>query len=195
MNNETIALYGLASVGLLLALKYIENVLAYFYCHFVRPGKNIKKKFGQWAVVTGATDGIGKAMAFEFAKKGLSVVLISRSQEKLNECSVELQARHPKAEVKVLAVDYTDFSASVRTKVATFLEGMDIGVLVNNVGISYPYTKFFHELEDDRVDQLITLNVNSTTWMTRLVAFSLDRSNHFFLTNDPSVNIMLGCRP
>ena len=172
MSLETNVLYAFAIIGLLYALKYIENILSYFYCHFLRPGKNIKKKFGQWAVVTGATDGIGKAMAFEFAKKGLSVVLISRSQEKLNETSAELLARFPETKVKVFAVDYTDFSASMRAKVAAFLDAMDIGVLVNNVGISYPYTKFFHELEDERVDQLMTLNVNSTTWMTRLVAGS-----------------------
>jgi 17beta-estradiol 17-dehydrogenase / very-long-chain 3-oxoacyl-CoA reductase len=41
--------------------------------------------------------------------------------------------------------------------------------LVNNVGVSYPFTKYFHELEDSNVDELMTLNINSTTWMTRLV--------------------------
>jgi 17beta-estradiol 17-dehydrogenase / very-long-chain 3-oxoacyl-CoA reductase len=44
-----------------------------------------------------------------------------------------------------------------------------VGVLVNNVGISYPYTQYFHELDDERVEQLMTLNVHSTTWMTRIV--------------------------
>eukprot|EP01037_Dinobryon_pediforme_P018664 gene18664-18962_t len=49
------------------------------------------------------------------------------------------------------------------------INGVDVGVLVNNVGISYPYTQYFHELDDERVQQLMTLNVDSTTWMTRLV--------------------------
>ena len=47
----------------------------------LRPGKNLKK-FGEWAVVTGATDGIGEAMAIEMAKKGMSIVLISRCVER-----------------------------------------------------------------------------------------------------------------
>ena len=51
------------------------------------------------AVVTGATDGIGKAMAFELARKGLSIVLISRSQEKLDASAAELRAKYPKVEV------------------------------------------------------------------------------------------------
>lgn len=163
----TVAVYGLAAVGGLVALLYVENVLSFFYAHFLRPCKNIKTRFGSWTVVTGATDGIGKAMAFEFAKKGLNVVLISRSQDKLDECAAELSAKYPKVAVKVLAVDYSDFSAPIRAKVVAFLEGLDVGVLVNNVGISYPYTKFFHELDDERVAQLISLNVESTTWMSR----------------------------
>ena len=50
-------------------------------------------------MVTGATDGIGKAMAFELARKGLNVILISRSQEKLEASAVELRTKYPKVEV------------------------------------------------------------------------------------------------
>jgi len=42
-------------------------------------------------------------------------------------------------------------------------------VLVNNVGMSYDYTTYFHELTDSRVDQIMSVNVGSTTWMTRIV--------------------------
>lgn len=139
------------------------------WSHLLRPGKNTKKSYGLWAVVTGATDGIGKGMAFELARKGHNVVLISRSQEKLDACLAELVAKYPKIEARVLSVDYGKFDEKARAKVADFLKGLDIGVLVNNVGISYPFTKYFHELEDINVEQLITLNVDSTTWMTRIV--------------------------
>lgn len=56
-------------------------------------------------------------MAFEFARKGLNVVLISRSQEKLEDCMKELKAKYPSVEVKILAVDYSDFNSEIRTKV------------------------------------------------------------------------------
>jgi short-subunit dehydrogenase len=69
------------------------------------------------AVVTGATDGIGKAMAFEFGKKGLNVVLISRSKDKLTACQDELKAKCPKIEVKTLAVDYGKFDEASRQSV------------------------------------------------------------------------------
>lgn len=46
---------------------------------------------------------------------------------------------------------------------------MSVGVLVNNVGVSYRYTMYFNELDDSSVEDLMSLNVNSTTWMTRIV--------------------------
>ena len=56
------------------------------YKTLLRGGKNLKKSYGEWAVVTGATDGIGKAIAFELARKGMSVLLIGRSADKLEAC-------------------------------------------------------------------------------------------------------------
>ena len=58
----------------------------------MRPGKNLKK-LGEWAIVTGATDGIGKAYAFKLAKKGLNVVIISRTKSKLDACAAEIKVR------------------------------------------------------------------------------------------------------
>lgn len=64
------------------------------YKFFFRPGKELRK-YGEWAVVTGATDGIGKAYAFELAKQGLNVLLVARSEEKLKETAQELRAKYP----------------------------------------------------------------------------------------------------
>jgi len=159
---------GAAVVGVLCFVGKVLTFLKGLWARCIRPGK-ILKKMGQWAVVTGATDGIGKAMAFEFGRKGLNVVLISRSKEKLAACLEELQKKYPKIEVRTLAIDYSKFDEAARGVVTNFIKDLDVGVLVNNVGISYPYTQYFHELDDDRVEQLMTLNVNSTTWMIRIV--------------------------
>ena len=43
------------------------------------------KKYGEWAVVTGATDGIGKAYSEQLAERGMNVVLVSRTLSKLEE--------------------------------------------------------------------------------------------------------------
>jgi 17beta-estradiol 17-dehydrogenase / very-long-chain 3-oxoacyl-CoA reductase len=123
------------------------------------------------AVVTGATDGIGKAMAFELAKKGLNILLISRSQEKLQSTQNELLSKYSSKgiECKIFSIDFSSFDANQRDALSAFITGMDIGVLINNVGMSYPFPKYFHELSNEHVDQLMRLNVDSTTWMTKIV--------------------------
>lgn len=51
---------------------------------------NFKKEYGPWAIVTGATDGIGKEYARELARLGLNVILMSRSLEKLTRVAQEI---------------------------------------------------------------------------------------------------------
>lgn len=127
--------------------------------------------FGKWVVITGATDGIGKALGFQFAKAGMSVVLISRTASKLDAVAAEIKEKYPDAEVKTLAIDYSNFDQAAIGKVKALLESIkgELGILVNNVGMSYSFPQFFHELSDEDVDNLMTLNVRSTTVMTRLV--------------------------
>lgn len=155
-------------LGGLVALGQVLSFLSVLYKTLLRPGKDLRK-YGEWAVVTGATDGIGKAMAFELARKGCSVFLLSRSEDKLAAVKAELEAKCPKVGVKTLAVDFSKFSAAQAVNVKKALDGLEVGVLVNNVGISYEFAQWFHELTDAEVHGLIALNVESTTWMTRAV--------------------------
>ena len=135
----------------------------------MRPGKNLKK-FGKWAVITGATDGIGKAYAFVLAKKGMSLVLISRTKEKLQAVKEEIDAKgYADVEVKYIVCDYGKFDDAAQSKMKKELDGLEIGVLINNVGISYRYPRYFHELPDEEVKSLLTLNIDSTVWMTRMI--------------------------
>jgi 17beta-estradiol 17-dehydrogenase / very-long-chain 3-oxoacyl-CoA reductase len=163
-----IGVYAAAVLGGFCVLSFVKDVVCGIYGRLLRPGKNLKK-YGSWAVVTGATDGIGYAMAMEFAKKGLNVLIISRSKDKLEKCQKEIAEKYNKIEVKTLDIDYSKFDEAARARVAAFIADLDIGILVNNVGMSYPFTKYFHELTDGEVANLMTLNVDSTTWMTRLV--------------------------
>lgn len=127
------------------------------------------KKLGKWAVITGATDGIGKAYAFALAKRGVSVVLISRTEAKLKEVQDEIKAKCGDVEIKYVVCDYSKFDEKAKGAVKAGLDGLEIGLLVNNVGMGYRYPRYFHELPDEEVRDLLTLNIESTVWMTRMV--------------------------
>ncbi|CAM9190786.1 unnamed protein product [Ascophyllum nodosum] len=117
-------------------------------------------------------------MAFGMAKKGMNVLLISRTEAKLVVVEAALKAACPSIDVEHLAIDYSDFDdalqarlpcCSGQAKVAAAIYTKDVGVLVNNVGVSYPFPKYFDELSDDEMKALLEMNVNSTLKMTRLV--------------------------
>ena len=119
--------------------------------------------------MTGATDGIGRAYGFELAKKGMNVVIISRTESKLQEVKKEIEAKYKGIEVKYIVCDYSAFEVKARTAVEKELDGMEIGVLINNVGASYRYPRYFHELPREEIQHLLTMNIDSTVWMTEMV--------------------------
>jgi len=145
------------------------RVLLLLYKTLLRGGKNLRKEYGAWAVVTGATDGIGKAMAFELARKGMNVLLVGRSASKLADVKSELSGKCPTVEVATETIDFATFSSKDKERVADVLAKYEVGLLVNNVGISYPFPQWLHELTDAETQDLLTININSVVWMTRAV--------------------------
>jgi 17beta-estradiol 17-dehydrogenase / very-long-chain 3-oxoacyl-CoA reductase len=108
-------------------------------------------------------------MAFELAKQGLNIIVVARSPDKLEQTKKEISEKYSKIEVRTVIVDFSNFDQTARDNVAKAVADLDVGVLVNNVGMSYPFTKYFHELKDEEVGQMMALNVASTTWMTKIV--------------------------
>ena len=158
-----------ALLGALVAGTSALSMLMVLYRTLLRGGKNLKKAYGEWAVVTGATDGIGKAMAFEMARKGMNIMLIARSQSKLDAVKKEAQEKYPNVTVATELCDFAAFDKDVAAKLGKKLDKLEVGVLVNNVGISYAFPQWFHELNDGEIQSLLTVNIDSAVWMTRAV--------------------------
>uniref|UniRef100_A0A7R9ZQ83 Uncharacterized protein n=1 Tax=Craspedostauros australis TaxID=1486917 RepID=A0A7R9ZQ83_9STRA len=116
------------------------------------------------------SDGIGKAYAMALAKKGMSIMLISRTESKLQDVKKEIdEKKYDGVTVEYTVCDYSKFDKAAQAKVAAAVKDLEVGVLINNVGVSYRYPKFFHELNDEEVQNLMTMNIDSTIWMTRMV--------------------------
>ncbi|EXB82453.1 Estradiol 17-beta-dehydrogenase 12 [Morus notabilis] len=157
--------------GSLSILKLSLAILRWVYVNFLRPPKNLKK-YGSWALVTGPTDGIGKGFAFQLARKGLNLVLVGRNPDKLKGVSDEIEAKFgnkTKIITKTVVVDFSGDLDEGIGRIREAIEGLDVGVLINNVGISYPYARFFHEVDEELLKNLIKINVEGTTKVTQAV--------------------------
>lgn len=158
----------LFSLGSLSLLRLSLSILQWVYVNFLRPGKNLKK-YGSWAVITGPTDGIGKAFAFQLARKGLNLVLVGRSPNKLEEVSASIKSKSGSTQIKTVVVDFSGDLDDGVSRIKEAIQGLDVGLLINNVGVSYPYARFFHEVDEKLLNDLIKVNVVGTTKVTQAV--------------------------
>lgn len=132
---------------------------------------NLKEKFGPWAIVTGCTDGIGKSISFELARRGLNILLISRCPSKLKKVALEIESK-TQAKTKIVVADFSK-GREIYKNIEEELKDLDIGILVNNVGVAYSTPMYFGELPEDELWSLVNVNVGAATQMTRLMLPSM----------------------
>ena len=109
------------------------------------------KKYGPWAVVTGASEGIGAAFAAELASKGLNLVLVARREDRLEAMSRELATKF-KVEVRIQPTDLASKSSALGLFINT--EELDVGLLVAAAGFgtSGPMLLTNDRVESDLVE-------------------------------------------
>lgn len=133
---------------------------------------NIKTRYakaGNWAVVTGASDGIGFAMAKDLARRGLNVCLISRTKSKLEAAAAEIKAKYPNVELKVIEFDFQEATTHSYKKLQNEIDLLQVAVLVNNVGINYRYPQYFDEVPLEEDLNIVKVNCEATMRMTKMV--------------------------
>jgi 17beta-estradiol 17-dehydrogenase / very-long-chain 3-oxoacyl-CoA reductase len=170
MELQDLILIAATSLGLLSVCKAFINFLRWVWVMFFRPPKDLKE-YGSWAVITGSTDGIGKALAFELGSKGLNLVLVGRSPSKLETTSKEIHGKYGgKVETKSIVIDFAKSSGEEICKmIEGGIRGLDVGILINNAGVAYPYVMYFHEVELELMESHVKVNIDAATWATRSV--------------------------
>ncbi|XP_014273513.1 very-long-chain 3-oxoacyl-CoA reductase [Halyomorpha halys] len=145
--------------------------------------------YGEWAVVTGSTDGIGKAFAGELAKRGLNIILISRNEEKLRFTANEIEEEFG---VKTLSIqaDFTD--RNCYDKIKKNLDGRDIGILVNNVGIARKTPAEYCTVDEEFIWNELDVNCGSVSMMTRIVLPQMKPKRKGIIVNISSLSIIFG---
>ncbi|NXJ43158.1 HSDL1 protein, partial [Ciconia maguari] len=117
--------------------------------------------------ITGSTDGIGKAYAEELAKRGVNIILISRNKEKLEAVSRSISETY-KVETDFIVADFSK-GREPYPAIKEALKDREIGILVNNAGMFYPYPDYFTNLSEDMLWDMINTNIASANMMMHIV--------------------------
>jgi short-subunit dehydrogenase len=115
--------------------------------------KLTKENFGEWAVITGASSGIGREMALIISKSGINIVLIARSEEALNKLSSEIK-KESEVETKVIVSDLSQ--AQDIDDIIKQCNNIEVGLLINSAGYALSGEFADNLLEDE----IAMLNVN-----------------------------------
>jgi 17beta-estradiol 17-dehydrogenase / very-long-chain 3-oxoacyl-CoA reductase len=181
-------LQGLATIGLLYVASKVFSILQFLASTFVLPGYPVRISIfnnaidaneaykisqfgpkGSWALITGASDGIGKEFALQIAANGYNLLLVSRTASKLDALSSEIKAAHPSLKIEQVAMDFAENRDSDYKSLQRKIKDLDISVLVNNVGLSHSIPQSFADTAERDMKDIITLNDIGTLRITKLV--------------------------
>lgn len=117
-------------------------------------GKSFRERYGPWALVAGASDGIGECFARAIAEEGVNVLLLARREARLASLAAELRAKHGVL-ARTLVADLTAPDLDARVEAAT--SDLEVGLLVYNAGAVHGGNAF-HDLPVGHALGLVALN-------------------------------------
>ncbi|GKZ24528.1 hypothetical protein AbraIFM66951_006076 [Aspergillus brasiliensis] len=168
---QTVGASALLAAGSLFVVSRALVFVRVLLSLFVLPGKPLRSfgPKGSWAVVTGASDGLGKEFALQLARADFNIVLVSRTATKLDTLANEIKSKFPSVQTKTLAMDFARNEDSDYEKLKELVDELDVSVLVNNVGKSHSIPTPFALTPEDEMTDIVTINCLGTLRATQLV--------------------------
>jgi short-subunit dehydrogenase len=142
-------------------------------------------KPGRFALITGASKGLGKSFAFDLAKRRINVILVSLPGEGLAQVAEEV--RKTGCEAHFYETDLTEKS-NILELTAWINNNFSINILINNAG--FGGNKKFLEAGADYLDQMIQLNVKATSIITHQLLPNLLKCERSYVLNVSSMAAM-----
>lgn len=115
--------------------------------------RSFSDKYGPWALIAGASEGIGEAFAHALARRGLKLILLARREDKLRATAAAITGRH-RVEVEYLACDLADPELEARVRAG--VGEREVGLLIYNAA----YSRVGGFFEQPLADKLRTIDVN-----------------------------------
>ncbi len=133
-----------------------------------------------YALITGASSGIGLEIARILAGRGYDIVIVGRSRERLKIAKDELSAKEA-ADVVAISADLADESSAQKIHSQLTKRGVEVEVLVNNAGAGLFGAFWDSDLES--INRMIELNVSALTQLTRLFIKDMLKNRRGFVLN------------
>ncbi|MTI32430.1 SDR family NAD(P)-dependent oxidoreductase [Xanthovirga aplysinae] len=137
-----------------------------------------------YALITGASKGIGKALVHEFASRGYSILAIARSERLLKDLVITIENRYP-VTAKYLAIDLTEEGAVKKVVEWSQTETKELKVLVNNAG--YGMWGHFNQMNFEMQENMMQLNMHSLVALSYAFLPQLLKQPKAFILNVSSL--------
>ena len=174
---------------------YLLIRLIFWVWLYIRPSSLPRYLHGQttaWALVTGASDGIGKEFARELLAGGFNVILHGRNEVKLSKVKSELLSVFPSREIEIAVADASILGAEA--SVVKVVGDRNLTVLVNNVGghVGGATYRSLEEYTADSLDANINVNLRFPTHLTQRLLPLLKRNQPSLIINIGSLSAVTG---
>ena len=123
-----------------------------------------KTKYGPWALVAGASEGLGASFSEALASRGLHLILLARRLDKLEDLAKHLSETYS-VEIMIHSIDLADFKG-VKHLVSQFQQS--IGLLVYNA--AYAPIGYFENISEENLENIVDVNIKTPLLLSKLLS-------------------------